>query len=158
VASTIPASRDLRKILRGKIVAVYDWTVMPSAIVNILQPIFFTQSAVLAHNDSALAEADRSSPRALPSCPPRCSAHLDGEVEAIKGRRRGYCLACNATQLHRIAIMEVRWRSLLEVLNREPAQLSRHGKALWFVLIGIIFVFEVAWIWLVVYLILRWFR
>ena len=37
-------------------------------------------------------------------------------------------------------------------------QLSRHGKALWFVLIGIIFVFEVAWIWLVVYLILRWFR
>jgi hypothetical protein len=27
VASTIPASRDFRKILRGKIVAVYDWTV-----------------------------------------------------------------------------------------------------------------------------------
>jgi hypothetical protein len=37
-------------------------------------------------------------------------------------------------------------------------QLSRRQKALWFLLIGIIFVFEVAWIWLLVHLLLRLFR
>jgi hypothetical protein len=37
-------------------------------------------------------------------------------------------------------------------------QLSRRQKALWSLLIGIIFVLEVAWIWFLVYLLLRWFR
>ena len=37
-------------------------------------------------------------------------------------------------------------------------QLSRRQKALWSLLIGIIFVLEVAWIWFLVYLLLRRFR
>jgi hypothetical protein len=37
-------------------------------------------------------------------------------------------------------------------------QLSRRGKALWSLLIGLMLVSEVAWILFLVYLLLRWFR
>jgi hypothetical protein len=56
------------------------------------------------------------------------------------------------------AATPLRSRSLLKVLIHEPAQTSRRQKALWSLLIGIIFVLEVAWIWFLVYLLLRWFR
>jgi hypothetical protein len=56
------------------------------------------------------------------------------------------------------AATPLRWRSLLEVLIREPAPTKPPSEALWSLLIGIIFVLEVAWIWFLVYLLLRWFR